>query len=281
MEDEREMTEQEELDLRNELAAEVFQTGDPAPEQIAEPEPENVDPWAGVSPALKETLMGVTRRLEDLNVINERLKQAERRVGGLNNRIAELTAKPVEKPPTPEEIAKQLEDEERLNEFLKDFPVHADGIQALIRKNLQGGNSGLPGEVISQIRTTLETDFNEKLTQAQRTFELKLLKARYKNHVEIAKSEDFQQWLGAQDQTMRDKANGWDALDGIEVLDTYFADRKARDARPDITGERNKRLESAAADTRVAKASPPRQKTEAEMTDDELREYYAKDIWRT
>jgi len=184
------------------------------------------------------------------------------------------------KAPTAEEIAQAAESDEKLQEFLRDFPVHAEGIQALINKKLQSQTTGIPVEEIEAIREKLQTDFDQKLDTAQKGFELKLLKSKYKNHREIALSPEFTGWIETQDEEWKTKAGGWNALDGIEVLDRFFESRRAKDDLPDITGEREARLDSAAADTRnTSRNKPVRQKTVAEMSEAELYDYEAKKIW--
>ena len=287
-ENEQEKAEREERELYESVSAEIYGQQEvtetvaaeaPMEPVITEAKPEVADPWAGVSPGLRQMMEGINSRMADLDQINDRLKQAERRVGSLNNKLAAAPVMP--KAPTAEEIAQAAESDEKLQEFLRDFPVHAEGIQALINKRLQSQpTAGIPVEEIEAIRAELQTDFDKKLDTAQKGFELKLLKSKYKNHVQIATSPEFMSWMDEQDDELKQKAGGWNALDGIEVLDKFFESRKAKDDLPDITGEREARLNSAAADTRTNRSKPVRQKTVAEMSEAELYEYEAGRIWR-
>ena len=286
-ENEQDKAEREERELYAEVNAEIYgqqevtaSVTEELPTVVTpEASTEVIDPWAGTSPALRQMMEGISNRMADLDAMNDRLKQAERRVGSLNNKLAAAPVMP--KAPTAEEIAQAAESDEKLQEFLRDFPVHAEGIQALINKRLQSQQpAGIPVEEIEAIRGQLQTDFDQKLDTAQKGFELKLLKSKYKNHREIALSPEFTGWIETQDEETKTKAGGWNALDGIEVLDRFFESRRAKNDLPDITGEREARLDSAAADTRnTSRNKPVRQKTVAEMSEAELYDYEAKKIW--
>jgi len=286
-ESEQDKAEREGRELYAEVNAEIYGqqeviegvTDELPPVITPEAKTEVIDPWAGTSPALRQMMEGISSRLSDLDAMNDRLKQAGRRVGSLNNKLSAAPVMP--KAPTAEEIAQAAESDEKLQEFLRDFPVHAEGIQALINKKLQAQGTGAPVEEIERMRTELQTDFDQKLDTAQKGYELKLLKSKYKNHREIALSPEFTGWIETQDEETKTKAGGWNALDGIEVLDRFFESRKAKNDLPDITGEREARLDSAAADTRnTSRNKPVRQKTVAEMNEAELYDYEAKKIWR-
>jgi len=285
-ENEQDKAEREERELYAEVNAEIYgqqevtaSVTEELPTVVTpEASTEVIDPWAGTSPALRQMMEGISNRMADLDAMNDRLKQAERRVGSLNNKLAAAPVMP--KAPTAEEIAQAAESDEKLQEFLRDFPVHAEGIQALINKKLQSQSAGIPVEEIERMRAELQTDFDQKLDTAQKGYELKLLKSKYKNHREIALSPEFTGWIETQDEETKTKAGGWNALDGIEVLDRFFESRRAKNDLPDITGEREARLDSAAADTRnTSRNKPVRQKTVAEMSVDELYDYEAKKIW--
>jgi hypothetical protein len=94
---------------------------------------------------------------------------------------------------------------------------------------------------------------------------------------------EFKTWLSSQNLEMQEKYGSWDAMDGIYVLDSYVASKpkekeKAQEELPDIIAQRQERLESASVDTRRG-SKPTKQKNEADMTEDELRAHYAKEIW--
>jgi hypothetical protein len=285
---------QEELDIRNELEAEIWSEGgtpheektpsaEPAPEEgggdkVAEP-----DPWQDVNPIVKKALEELDAKFQSVERLDQRLKQAENRVGSIDNRLRDMRDLAANrKPPTQEEIKKALESNQGWKNFVDDFPAHAEALT--LAMTLGGGHSGNPLEEIATVRQQLETNFEERLTKSQLAFELKLLKMKHPNHLAIVNEPEFLPWLQTQDEETQKKYGSWDALDGISLIDSYLATKAKktepppREPLPDIIAQRNKRAnQHASAPPQGPKTMKP--KSEAEMTEAELREHLAKEIW--
>ena len=277
MEDFEEMSE-EERKLREEVEAEI--RGGVVPEATAGFEPpekrEEVkdvvedtvdDPWTGVNPALKAAIDSLSSKVSSLDKIDYRLKQFESRVGSLDNRMRDLKTTPDQ--PTKEQIEKALKSETEFNEFLEDFPSHGNFLKSERERQ---------NEMIANVRSELGTEFEKKLSQQQVGFELKLLKTKYKNHSELVSEPEFMPWLNEQAQEDKEKYGSWDAMEVIDLLDKYTARKAKKETTSSIIEERENRLDSAAADVRQPSRAT-KQKSEADMTDDEYRAYMAKKIW--
>lgn len=287
MADEFSMSEEERL-LREEIAGEVYSTEiaetrveaavkeevedtpTPTPEK---PTPEE-DPWEGVNPALRAAIENLTKKTADIDSLSFRVKQAESRVGGIDNRLRDLPKGAVGNTPSQQDVEAALASEEGMKEFLEDFPAHAKQLQArdaALRKTVEG------------IRAELQTDFDKKLNDIQLATELKILGLKYPNHKQVVEEPDFKDWLPKQTPEVQAQYSSWDALEGIKVLDKYFNDKpkpmeEESDDTPSIAEQRKERLEDHSGNFR-ASGKPRKQKTEAEMTEDELRSHYAKEIW--
>ena len=272
------MNEEEERQIRDEVAREVFGGEEPveAVEEIVESpvEEETVeaDPWAGVNPTLRQTLESLQTRMSDLDVINNRLKQAESRIGGLNNKFHEVK-QTVVVPPTAEQVQKASEDKKAWDDLKEDFPEYAKALEAM-RTELTEKTAELNGRIpdAEKLRALLEEGFEEKLVTVHRQMETKLVKMAHKDLDQIKASPDFKAFVVALPPDKQSKLNSWNSEDAIEILDLYKEqrDKKANPAK--IAEERAKRLESAAVDNRTSR-KPTKTKSMDDMTEEELRRY--------
>jgi len=287
MADENMMSEEERL-LREEVYNEVYngdgqeieqvtaakapeKTGDNSGEGVAVIPSEEQDPWAGVNPALRAAIESLTKKTGDIDNLAFRVKQTESRVGSIDNRLQGAQNAPAVKTPTKDEIEKALASSEGMAEFKADFPAHDAALEA--RDNALK-------QTLEAMRQEMKTDFDHKLTDQQQTTELKFLRYKYPNHLELIAEPGFKPWLSAQSLEVQEKYGTWDALDGIYILDHYLASKpkEKEEELPDIIAERQERLDSAAADLRKG-GKATKQKNEAEMSEKELYAHYAKDIW--
>jgi len=283
----------EEIDLRNELNREVF-----GGEEASELPPENVasedveiakdddkqteeapDPWKDVSPVIRQAIVDINSKLGGIDGMEGRLKQAESRVGGIDNRLRDLKAAfPASKQPTKQEVEAALASNEGWKTFSLDFPDHATAFKDILIATGHGaGSQGIPVEEVERIRAEMKTDFDEKLNKQQLAFELKLLRMMHKDHKTLVNEPEFMPWLKGQPQETQDQYGSWDALDGIDLLDKYKSHKAAKAALPDTARERQERLNLSAETRKSTQAL--KVKSEAEMTEAEYRNHISKQIW--
>ena len=271
------MNEEEERQIRDEIAREVFGGEEPV-EEVAEETEEVIvkeekveaDPWAGVNPTLRQTLESLQTRMSDLDVINNRLKQAESRIGGLNNKFHEVK-QTVAAPPTPEQVQKASEDKKAWDDLKEDFPEYAKALESM-RSELTEKTAELNGRIpdAEALKAAMQETFEEKLVTVHRQMETKLVRMAHKDLDQIKVSPDFKAFVVALPPDKQSKLNSWNSEDAIEILDLYKEqrDKKANPAK--IAEERAKRLESAAVDNRTPR-KPVKTKSMDDMQEDELR----------
>jgi hypothetical protein len=229
---------------------------------------QRVDLYEGVPQVVRDALKQLNERYDAVSQIEERLKQAERRVGGIDNRLRDFkTAKPL----TKEEVIKGLKENKVWRELEEDFPTHAEALALAVASR---GDSGIGLDEIESVREKLQTDFESKLSQAQMGFELKLLRSHHPDHASAILEPEFEPWLEKQDAATQARYGSMDALDAIYLLNQY---KKSKTAPRDIVQERQERLALSA--NVPGGTKPSKQKSEADMSDDEYRRHYAKTLW--
>ena len=272
-----EMPEEERL-MREEVAREVYggeaTVDDQVENEVVEEKEEVVDAWAGVNPALRQTLESLQSRISDLDVINNRLKQAESRVGGMERRIHEVT-KPVEKT-AEKEAVKALES----TEAWKSLDDYDPDLVEPIRKALINEITSKIAEIEGRIPDVgkVKEDFESKLDEITKKVEIRMVDRAHKDWREIVKTDEYHTFLSQLPPQEAAKANSWSADDAIDLIDKFKEHRSSKKSVSDIAAERERRLNSAAADNRKS-GKPIKTKSEDDMTDDEYRAYVAKQIF--
>jgi len=285
--EEKELTPEQAQEERNAAAKEVF--GDDTeldnlpdePEEKVRQEPDKEeeeidDPWAGVSPALREQFESMSKRLEDAATLAERLKQAESRIGGITNELhnSKKALKEAEKAPTQKEIDAAAEDEESWNELKEEFPVWADAIDRRLAaesakfKDLQ--------EKIESLKTEYPTE--EADNKLERLREELRVEIRHPGWEKTVRSKEYGEWFTKQPADIQEKANSVQSSDAIEVLDAYVKHKKNGGKTPaQIEEGRKKRLTNSELPSsnsrRVAK------KSYDDMSDEEYRNKIADEVW--
>jgi hypothetical protein len=269
---------EEERTMRAEVAREVFDGEMPeeveevAEEVVAEDEPKEEDPWAGVNPTLRQTLESIQARIGDLDVINGRLKQAESRIGGLNNQFHEVKQKVVSQP-TPEQVQKAAESDQAWKDLEEDFPEYAKAL-ANVRNELTEKTAELGGRIPDpeKFKAQMDEEVEARIETIRRQMETKLVKMAHKDLDQIKVSPDFKAFVQALPPDKQSKLNSWNSEDAIEILDLYKSERDSKKNPAAIVADRAKRLESAAADNRTSR-KPAKTKSMDDMTEEELRRY--------
>lgn len=262
-----EMTESEEKAWREAAYKdEEPETPPPEPEKQEEPEPvqEEEDPWAGVPPALRQQIEQITERVNALPTLENRLKQAERRVGSIQNEFyaAQKAATEQKEAPTPEQLEKASKSQKAWDEMKADFPEIAEAIEGKLAESK-------PPD-IETLRNELKTEIQGKTTNED--LERRLLGVAHRDWQTVVKSDDYQTWLKRQSLETQERAMyGKTAEEAIDVLDRYKASKIKKP--PDKTD----RLKRSAEAPRGPSQRPP--KSEADLSEAELRQQIAQEVW--
>jgi hypothetical protein len=268
--DEQEQQEMEKV--RSEAEAEIFGGVEPtqepnevAPPAAKEPEADNAaaDPWAGVAPALREQMEGMSQRLSSLDEITNRLKTAEGRVSALQSELAKKATQDVKKTPGAAPSAAQVDaaaTDAEWEELKEDFPEWANALERRIAATNESVRSLISKE---QARMTEEV-------------EKRIVSIKHPGYQKTIQDPDFKTWFQAQPAEFQKLANSMKADDAITVLDGYAA---ARGKGPSRIQDRKKRLQEAATIPKGSQQAPI--KSEADMSEAELRKKIASEIWET
>lgn len=265
------MTEAEEKALREQAYADDLEPEppkQPEPQQEQPPEPEQEqddDPWAGVPSALREQIQSISERINTIDNIDYRLKQTERRLGGIQNEFyaAQKAAKESPKGPTPEELEAASKSQKKWDEMKEDFPEIADAIESKLAETK-------PPD-IEALREEIRAEFKQE-DHANQDLERRLVGIAHRDWQTIVQSDDYRQWLNKQSQVIQEKAlYGQTADDAIDVLDRYKASKKKP---PDKKQDRLARSVDA---PRGPTRKPP--KSEADLSEAELRQQIAAEVW--
>ncbi len=288
MEATQEMTQEAEQKLRAEVAAEldaeekgeVVQKPSVDVSQKETEKEEVVDPWAGVNPALKQMFDDMSQKVAALPTVEARLKQAESRVGSLSNELhnAKQAAAAVKDAPTKEQMEAAAKSEEGWQALKEDFPEWAEAIDgrvnaklATLKEEIVAGlhGEGKTAEEIAQLKETLAEGTAEQIQMGI----LEFLKPGYQSTVAM---KEYQEWLKTQPEDIVKLTKSPRAADAIVVLDSFEESVGKQKTAEEIASERKRRLKTA--HIPQGKKSAPT-KSEADMTEAELRQSLAKEVW--
>jgi hypothetical protein len=144
---------QEEIDMRAEVANEVFGDGgdnstvdsqqrsdqtsratddvdlNQSQQDSVDDDPPP-DPWEGVNPALRQTIEAMNQRLQIIDNLQTRVKQAESRVGSLQNQITngKQAARTVDDAPSKADIEAAAKSDKAWEELKEEFPEWGQAI---------------------------------------------------------------------------------------------------------------------------------------------------------
>lgn len=284
------MGEKGELLAREEIAAEVWgdtPLSEPRDEPAGEPESEieqqakKVDEWAGVSPALRETVEGINNRLAALDTIDQRLSSAEGRIGSVQQAVfeqrqaAEEAARRVKDAPTKAQMAQAAKSERAWEDLKDEFPGWSEALHDEIT-GMQQAAKELKQEFEALRAMQAGGGLRQDVAQLQREIDIKLVSVRHPGWQQTVQDEAFGRWLQEQDQNMQQTfLHATDPVECIAVLDAFTGSNAGGDAK-DIAASRQRRLESAAT---VNKGRSAQTKNLDNMTEAEYRAHVAKEIW--
>lgn len=276
----------EELAIRKEIAAQVwdeYQDDEPQPEpkieEREEQQPE-VDEWAGVSPALRKTIEGINGKLSTLDTIDQRLRSAEGRIGSVQQAVfeqrkaAEEAAKRVKDAPTKEQMAQAAKSDKAWEDLKEEFPGWGEALHDELASVRQAAEA--LKQDIETLRTMQNSGSQHDVEKLQRELDVKLVSVKHPNWQKTVQTEEFGNWLQAQDQAVQQTfLYATDPVECIAVLDA-FAGSNTEGGAQGITASRQRRLEAA---TTVSKGRSTQTKNPANMTEAEYRAHVAKEIW--
>lgn len=269
-----------------ESAASINEESEPDPEPKPEPaegsepkldgEPEipgeddpPEDPLAGLPPALIEKLDGINGKLSALDSIEDRLKQSEKRIGGITNHLHEAK-KQAEKAPTEAELKEASKSAEKWQELKDDFPEWAEAVEGKLAAASAELKESIPD--VSDLRESLNGVVRSE------DLEVRLVNFAHPGWQETVNSSEYKEWLEKQpDAVQRKHYAGRTAEDAVEVLNLFKERGTKTQKSKDIKAAKKKRLEKSILPSSTSKSKPP--KADADMTYEEIRREEEKKIW--
>ena len=286
--EEKEIADAKTQEVRDKIQAEVFE-GTPAKfeeNDVDLPVDPLVDPKIPLadlpvlSPEMQAIVDSVNKLTGSLTGMEDRIKQAERRVGGITNEFhaAKEAAATQAKAPTPEEMAEAAKTAEAWTDLKTDFPSWAVAIE---------------GKMLAQASQYVSVDDFEALRQSVKQnpvvdpnqLETRLVGLIHPDYKTIVADPTYSTWLNDQPGDIQHKAyKGTTAEEAIDVFNK-FKESKVASVAPvasasnaiseveKIKAQNAARL--AASTTANSNHKTIKQKTEGDMTEAELREHIA------
>ncbi len=263
----------------------ISSDADPVDPVVADPEA-SADPVApsALSPEMQAIVDSVNKLTDNIVGMEDRIKQTERRVGGITNEFhtaktaaAEATATQA-KAPTPEEMAVAAKDSAAWEDLKKDFPSWATAIKSKIAAQ---ATNFVSVDDFEALRKSV-SDVSEVPSVDTNQLEARLVGLIHPDHKQIVVDPVYAEWLNIQDAEVKKIAyHGTTAEEAIDVFNRF----KAREIKPvvdpnavpsevkQIKEKRAQQLEKSTLTKTNHKTI--KQKLEADMTESELREHIA------
>jgi hypothetical protein len=233
-----------------------------------EPEDEVIDdPWAGVPVTLRGEVESLREKVSNIDTLNFRLKQAESRLGGVLNELhaSKEAAKATANAPTKEQIDKAAADSRDWAALKEDFPEWTQATENKLAAERAEILRQMPD--VSSIRGESASEIAKLRAELSET----IVSVKHPKWIETINSPDFVQW-----HAQSGKKDSENPIEVISILDEFTEFKKNQKAPRDIADERKKRLE-ASQTTPGQKIAPA--KSEADMSESEIRASMAKQIW--
>ena len=272
---------QDELNARNAIAAQIWDSAEEfspenrteevvksaeenTPEEVAKPEG---DIWAGIPPALKDEFEGLRTKAGSIDSLVNRLQQAERRIGSMSNELhaAKEAAKAVEYAPTKEQIADAANNAKDWDELKEAFPEWTNATEGRLAIERAEILKHMPNAEVIKRQVSAEVEAIETKMAGH------VVSLKHPNWMDIRDSSDFKQWNETQGN--KDSSN---PIEVIAILDDFTKFQSSKKTPAQINAERQQRLEQAQT---ITGHKLPTKKSEADMTESELRAAEAKRIW--
>jgi Skp family chaperone for outer membrane proteins len=276
----------EEAQMRKEVTEEVFEGAAPVVDDIAVEIPdedgpkvvtadEEVPPESGAIapevavPDINQALSSINDRLAALGNIDNRMKQAERRIGAIQN-DASAAKKKVESAPSKEAVADAAKNDAAWEELKADFPEWAVAIEGKIAAS----RTKMPD--VSSLREELTSVKNTMV--ASQDFEERLVRLMHPGWVKTINTPDYKNWLLTQPADIQALHNkGETADDAVHVLNLFKESKSKVVPNTNTVKSRDKRLAQSVTKETSHKTTPI--KSEADMSEQELRQTIANEVW--
>ena len=249
----------------------------------ADPEP---DPWEGVSPKIKEQFEALQSRLSKLDALDtlgDRLKQAESRIGSITNKLHESSTKKLDEKETPTdaEVKAASESKAAWEALKEDFPEWAEAMDnrlAAERAELEKRFPKGMADKISALEQKIGGGGEEQYLKQQED----LVTLAHRDWRDVVKKDDFWTFVKTLPQHEQDKVGSKSAFDAIDVLDKYKSQRDGGESsKPSVSKQRKERLSHAAEPSTATRqrSRPTVPKRLEEMTPEEIEEDAKREVW--
>jgi hypothetical protein len=238
------------------------------------PATQEVDPWAGIPPAIRDEIMGLRSKVESNAGLEVRLKQAESRIGGVLNELhaAKEAAKSVANAPSKEQIAEAAASQDHWDSLKEDFPDWTRATESRLAAERAEILKHVPSA--ESIRQELREQNALEMAEAKAEMAGNIVAFKHPDWIATRDSPDFRQWNETHSRGKRDSNSPHEV---IAILDEYAAHKATRKSTRDIAAERNDRLQGSQV---PAGRRSTQQKSEADMSKAELRASVASEVWK-
>jgi len=287
-------------EVRQQIAAEVFEGKKadlPQPEDAeidedietpGESFAESIDvkkEKAKTQPELPEELQNqisaMSNKLNNLDAIANRLKQAESRLGAMQNEFyaakkeAEQRKAEGIKAPSKEEMAAASGSKEAWEDLKEEFPEWADAFQYRIDEAIAGIKPAKQIQPeIEALKQTVQS-LNQRQAITPQALQKELLSFRYPGWERVIQSNDYKIWLQSQPDDIKQKAlYGQTAQEAGVVLNAFHRYKQQTNKKQTAS---QARLQQAVNPQTGGRA--PKLKSEKDMTEEELRAKIAAEVW--
>ena len=218
---------------------------------------------------------------QTVSTMEGRLKQSERRIGGITNELstAKKVAESQDNSPTEQQMKNAAETDDSWDDLKKNFPDWANAFESKLNDVTKNTVSK---EDLAELRKTLK----DSKTPDTSDMELKLVNLFHPHWREEVKTTEFSDWINAQSIDIINKYNhSTEAVDAIDVLNQYKESKitvtNNDDTKTDIKNikaVREKRLKESVLEKTNHKTI--KVKAEADMSESELRAHIAKKVFK-
>lgn len=275
--EEKEIVSDDKIELEDEDESKVVL------DESSEPEPE---PAVELSPEMQKIVDSLNKLTSSLSGMEDRIKQTERRVGGISNEFyaakdaAKDAATLQAKAPTPEAMAEAAKNEKAWEELKKDFPSWADAIDSKLKTQTSKFVSVDDFEALRANVSKMPTVDSQQL-------EARLVGLIHPDWKQITQDPEYASWLNVQPADVKQKAyQGTTAEEAIDVFSRYKTHKTSIETSANgdslsevkqIQAQRKERLKSST--TTNTKHKTIKQKSPDDMSEAELREHIASKVF--